>query len=446
MAMPGGAAAKRVTYGVAEYPREIQLLGSEVLLQVTTADGSVETRALAPGGGFRVLNRTPPPPRTWGLNASFAASATHLAIGSVLVQPCGCHAQYTYYMGSRVDSGPLGGPLTEEPDTCSDYSGSQGVGVDGSRVAFVSGCPPNRGGRRIIVRDLATRSTLAVVAEDDAAQPRLAGRYLAYAGRGRFRFGDVVVYDYEAGREVYRVPLGSGGGFDLQSDGKVVTTTRSREDLSPVDGSSDCVAVDWASPEQPTPHDLPGTRCPVGYAQIAGDRIAFAANYDNGEAAHVVSDLAGNVQRSSSPLATTWNWDGSRLALAAPRCAGGTEIVVDDFDGPPVSESPDCPVTVQRAPLRISRDWRVRYRVACRLGCRGQLGISTVRSRALLLRTPQLEIGPGETRTLSGKLTPSARRLFRRRGSMPVVMQGFVDRRDIQRGAFEVKQKLLAPR
>ena len=104
-----------------------------------------------------------------------------------------------------------------------------------------------------MVVDLATGGTLRELPEL-GVEPRLAGRYVASLVSPATGPKQVLVYDWQAGAEAYRITLASGttlAAFDLQADGGVA--------LAQFAGAAGCGTgrLTWHSPTEPAGRELP---------------------------------------------------------------------------------------------------------------------------------------------------------------------------------------------
>lgn len=259
------------------------------------------------------------------------------------------------------------------------------VAVSGRTVAYVgAGCDNARAG--IGVRDIA--SGAARVLRPPAAgrfwDVQLAGRHMAGAVEGGSSDGDVIVYDWRRGRELYRIP---GPPFALQDDGKVATLGG-----APQPGC-DVGDARWYSPAEPRAHVVPERGCFDDWVFMAHDRIlssrflsAPVARGDLAQSDFVVSDLAGSdtmplftAQAGSSLLRVPVYFDGTRVGYSTPGCDARDRMVVDTVDhlartGPVGQEL--CTVSLKRVPAQVKVRGRLHRFVlefACRHGCEGRI-------------------------------------------------------------------------
>ena len=133
------------------------------------------------------------------------------------------------------------------------------IDADGSRLLTAG---PR--GNTVTLADLASNTSRELPAV--GLDVRVAGRYVAWVTAE----GQVVIYDYEAGRELYRVSgaARANQSLDLQADGKVVFSV----------GDGIRMRLAWASPQSQTAHLLP---LAVSYrytALLADDQVVFSRN------------------------------------------------------------------------------------------------------------------------------------------------------------------------
>jgi len=227
------------------------------------------------------------------------------------------------------------------------------VDADGQRVAFLADAAPPDPTRShdTIVLDTATGQQTRVPI--DGSYGRLAGRYLLYNASPEA----LVVYDWQAGREVYRVPgvssglgnAGASGRADLRSDGLVVFRLASGK------------GVAWASPAAPFPHRLALPRTYYSGLSIAGDTVLFErartiANGATSQTAIGTVPLSGGKVRllaQNTAAAETTAFDGQRAAFFALTCTG-RKVVSGRLE--------DFPTTPKRQTCRLNLTSRLRRR------------------------------------------------------------------------------------
>ncbi|MFL5911456.1 MAG: hypothetical protein ACJ768_12880, partial [Gaiellaceae bacterium] len=216
----------------------------------------------------------------------------------------------------------------------------------------------------------------------------LAGRYVAW--QDAYVPPNVgVVYDLQAGREVYRVPsdeLIAG----IQADGKLLTGTAGK--------------LRWRALPDETPHDIaiPGA---AGVASFAGDAVAFFTSPGGSSTwgppvSLGVSDLAGHAHLvaegawapaysgfSQIPRPSGVGFDGRRLTWIAQPCGVATVMEAQDAATTTSPAQPRCAAPriedfngTTRPTKTIRRDGRagLAVRLACPSGCRGTLDVSFI--------------------------------------------------------------------
>jgi hypothetical protein len=233
-----------------------------------------------------------------------------------------------------------------------DYCGSPGLNadLDGSVAVLPTGVQS-----QAVVRDLAGSGQGVVL--DNVATPKVAGRYVAWRLPFGLNIRQVVVYDWVARREAYRVTGPHAGNVDLvdlQSDGTVLF--RNSPFGSP--RGADPLYF-WASPSEPSPH-------PQSLAPRTGDFNLTGGDFRalrNGTIIYPVVRRSRGQKVVELRRARLGGGDLGRLA------AGANLVGLGDFDGERLSwrERGCNGVRVLAAPLaklnarpRRVRDCRLR--------------------------------------------------------------------------------------
>jgi hypothetical protein len=322
----------------------------------------------------------------------------------------------------------VGQPLTT-PEGCVGRSPT--VAVDGDAAAIQ---PSSCGlGGNVTVLDFAPgavvpqRTIELGTGQEQEGALRLAGRYVAYvvgarSARARNPARQVVVYDWVAGAEVYRVsasvdvPLPGDfrfDHFDLQADGKVVAASAARVEDPEDDAKAPCedsIAIVWWSPAEPQPHVLPQKACQARVA-IGADRIAFFRRSGATGAELVTTDLTG---APVAPVATfahegsihAFDFDGARAAFAVRGCVHPTVYAeVAQPAAPAAFPQPDCPIRLSKSAGRVGRGGFANVRAGCPNGCR-DLDIEVTSPFKYNLSG---RVGAGKTRTFRVRLPASLR-------------------------------------
>ena len=232
-------------YPLAGERSELALDGSTTLVGGYESETTNVVRAFTPGQAPKTIARATIKPETgeFGDSMYFAASESRLVMLD--------HGRSFTYKGSgelryeRLLTGPLGGLLSELPNTCgvtptldpevtseAGIPAHSAIAIDGELAGYDSyGC--------LVVQDFATglkrviplQATLDPVIKGElqrlteATTLRIAGRLVAYrsnppAGEGP---ASIVVYDFDTGEQLYKVALPEGAPtFDLEPDGTLV--------------------------------------------------------------------------------------------------------------------------------------------------------------------------------------------------------------------------------
>lgn len=424
--VPASAQAARTQVSTEVAGPGPELAGDLAVYQVPSSTDRV-IRAAGPGSPPRTLVESPiprpgPDDDCCFTNSNFAwsVSATRLAVqtyreDSSRGQPGRTNVSLT--------AGPLPGPR-ESVYGCSAIGGTS-VGpfdVDGDRIAFLRGsCGESEA---IVVRNLATGANEATL---PAAPGRLyldvvlAGRYVALAQRAASASqqddATVVVHDLVLGMDV--TAQTTNGNFDLQADGKLVTTQS-------VPGPDGCpTSLAWYGPGDPTRRVMPF--CPDARPRIAGDRVLLRVRNDDqpGDAGDLIlSDLSGAARplvRSEAvgAIGGDYDLDPGGAAYATSTCSPRRSAVYTDDLAPaePLQVEAECPLFVTSRRLRARRNATVTVRLRCPNGCGGELQLRSRRGNRRLTAYKGFAGGPGAVR-VKLRLRRPARRALARTGRL----------------------------
>jgi hypothetical protein len=433
-------------YPLAGERSELALDGSTTLVGGYESETTNVVRAFTPGQAPKTIARATIKPETgeFGDSMYFAASESRLVMLD--------HGRSFSYKGSgeiryeHLFTGPLGGPLSELPNTCSvtptldpgvtseaGIPAHSAIAIDGELAGYDSyGC--------LVVQDFATglqrviplQATLDPVVNGElqrlteATTLRIAGRLVAYRGNppGGEGPASVVVYDFDTGEQLYRVALPEGAPtFDIEPDGTLV-----------IADPSTCEAT-VSTISSPTPVPLGVPACKV--RRVTGGRALLVVPGDHDHqtlawtslqtpALHPIEELGKHGVLESAPAemnetevvytqAGCWAANIYRTSLAEP--------------GAPPPAPAACPITVSpRAAILTAKTLRVRLH--CPLGCSGNLDahIGTAKQvrtgegwqSIIGIGLPNVSIAPGgyETQTLlpgeAGEEAPTPAKLVRR--------------------------------
>jgi hypothetical protein len=433
-------------YPLAGERSELALDGLTTLIGGYESETTNVVRAFTPGQAPKTIARATIKPETgeFGDSMYFAASESRLVMLD--------HGSSFTYKGSgeiryeRLLTGPLGGPLSELPNTCgvtptldpavrseAGIPAHSAIAVDGELVGYDSyGCLVVQDFSTGIKRVIPLQATLDPVVEGhlerltEATRLRIAGRLVAYRRNPQGGEGpaSVVIYDFDRGEEVYRVPLPEGAAtFDLEPDGTLVIANPT---------SCEATVSTIASPS-PLPLGIPACkirRVTGGRALVVvpgeDDHQTLAWTSLQTPALHPIEDLGKHGALESAPAEmnetevvytqlSCWAANIYRTSLAEP--------------GAPSAAPATCPITVSpHAATLTSKTLRVRLH--CPIGCSGNLDahIGTAKQvRAkdggqsiIGIGLPNISIAPGgyKTQTLlpgeAGEEAPTAARLVRR--------------------------------
>jgi hypothetical protein len=304
------------------------------------------------------------------------------------------------------------------------YNGSRHfAAVDGDVVAYAEGEEGNvitirRPGSPDVLVPTYGSSPFGVVAF------RLAGRFLTWK---KPEHGEpAIVYDWQAGRSIYRVP-DDESVVGMQDDGKLVTEVDAH--------------FRWRALPDETPHDIAGVAPSIAASQVAGDAIAFEtvdtpAGYPHAALwfadldghAHVVADGAWAPATRSGPRPTGFGFDGHRLAWIAEPCGVATVMLAEDAATATSPPQPHCVqpridntarTTSGTTTIRRARHGTLAVRLACPSGCRGRLEVTFVDDVPLTTLAARTVDLPPSARATTVRLRPSkrgARLVDRKRG------------------------------
>lgn len=433
-------------YPLAGERSELALDGSTTLVGGYESETTNVVRAFTPGQAPKTIARATIKPETgeFGDSMYFAASESRLVMLD--------HGRSFTYKGSgelryeRLLTGPLGGLLSELPNTCgvtptldpevtseAGIPAHSAIAIDGELAGYDSyGC--------LVVQDFATglkrviplQATLDPVIKGElqrlteATTLRIAGRLVAYrsnppAGEGP---ASIVVYDFDTGEQLYKVALPEGAPtFDLEPDGTLV-----------IANPSTCEAtVSTISSPSPTALGVPA--CKV--RRVTGGRVLIVVPGDHERqtlawtslqtpALHPIEDLGKHGVLESVPAemnetevlytqAGCWAANIYRTSLAEP--------------GAPPPAPATCPITVSPHAATLTTK-TLRVRLHCPLGCSGNLDahigtakqVHTGEGGQSIIGSglPNISIAPDghETQTLlpgeAGEEAPTPAKLVRR--------------------------------
>ncbi len=242
----------------------------------------------------------------------------------------------------RLEAGGGAPPLVSCSETADTFGANPAVSAatatDGRTIA-VSQC------RITKLFDAATGAKLAEFPQliDKLA---LAGRSLAYADGPA-----IVVRDWQAGAEAYRVPVTGSPkalAFDVQDDGALALAVFAQ---TPKCGGA---PLTWHTPAAPAGVVLPAAPCTADVA-VDGGRAAVVAEVPGG---HVVAEVAPDETRrdlawlgTGRALAGSLDYRAGTAAYALTRCGGGSTIHLSS--GAATPEAVDC-VGIRLTLARVS--------------------------------------------------------------------------------------------
>ena len=433
LAAPAGAVRTEVVRAPSRAP---QLIDGGVVY-VTDARAGTQVRRGAPGQAPLTLATLARPPLvddccTVDSQIRVAASGGYVAASRwVQLFAKGAEAENSF----RIDAGPATGTLP----TLHTCSGNRPIDVDGTRIAYVNGCTEAGGTPPVVVRDLAMSGAPVVASLPQTAvvsELDLAGQHIALLRVSSPSKAEVAVRDLAAAADAYTVSE-SFEGFSLQADGKLALTRTNDEQLC---------RVDWYSKAEPVAHRV--DVCPLGHAQIAGDRLAVTRIAPSGMTLDLVGLAGGTTEVASfsGPNAFTgFDFDGSRVAYGVSGCSSSQDAVfVDDLARPaPAIEGGACPVAISAAAVRASSSGLVRVGFACKAGCEGFMTLRRD-GKQVVKSIDELDQAPGSGKAPM-RLTGSTRRLLRERGSLVVQARLQAAQRGGPARTFKRAIRLLAP-
>jgi hypothetical protein len=248
----------------------------------------------------------------------------------------------------------------ECPPFCSNHTFP--ADLDGDVLAYVEGNYPDR---RIVIDDLSSSAEPVRLDTGDRVgdRIRIAGDVIAYVSV----FDHVVVYDWRARRELYRVP--DYIVYDLQPDGKLVAV-------------QDPGRIVWHSPAEPQAHRIepPEGRRYLS-ARIAGDRILATHEIKFGRSRTLaVVGLDGRARDIAGADSGFFglDFDGRRAAWSALSCGRVSMVLdpdVDETDPQPANSEPARPACVPPTirGIGVGSRGQVVVKLVCGGGCSGRL-------------------------------------------------------------------------
>jgi hypothetical protein len=280
-----------------------------------------------------------------------------------------------------------------------------------------------------VVRDLASGQVHAVPQPplSSVYSPRLAGRYFAYL-RSPFK---LVVWDWVAGAEAYSLvfpPTQYPQSLDVDDDGKAAVLTR-----DPNESSNSCASerVSWLSPAEPRLHELPAPSCATA-VRIGADRVLFEAGSVRRRSLQAVGLGGGSpraVARFGAVLSSGFDWDGAHAAFALRTCGGAVAIYTASLSEKTFSAGSErCPVAIRSSRPR-SRHGTAKIVLNCPRAC---TGVARLRRGRGVLGSKAFGSERRGRKVLPVRLTPKARALLRRHGSIAVKVSVTVTDRDLR--------------
>jgi hypothetical protein len=274
----------------------------------------------------------------------FSAGTSHVLIDSRISSGSGKYFQYDYDLSS--DAYPRAGGASRRIGACRVHvdrfnnMNAQGPPDPGSAVdgntAVASSCP------HPVIVDLATGATLRELPEL-GLDPRLAGRYVASLVTPATGPKQVLVYDWQAGADAYRITLAAAtkvAAFDLQADGSVA--------LVQFAGAAGCGTgrLSWHSLAEPGGRELPVAPCAAAVG-VDGGKAAVAAAAPGAAGRLVVAEVGADGARrdlawlgSGQRRVGAIDYAGGIAAYAVRGCTGVASIM--NSDGPPEPRALDC--------------------------------------------------------------------------------------------------------
>lgn len=386
-------------YELAGNRADLALDGSATLVATESDARTSAVRSFTGSPGSRVIARVRLEDET--VRLSFSASPSRIV---VLARGVSYGKGYIAGEEEQLSSGHLGGSLTDLTTGCliaptldEEVSGElahfldhNAVAADGEVVAYDSyGC--------VVVRDFATglQRVIPLEATLNPVQGRsvadlppealmsLAGRLIAFRANPRGGEGDasIVVYDIDAGHELYSVPLpptaegGSAPSFGLQSDGTLVIA----------DPRSCTASISTSANPAPRPLGVPA--CSIRRVR-AGRALLIAPTTGSGRelawtslsepALHSIADLGNEGTLALGPA----DMDETDVAYALTGCYPRVYRASLAEPGSPPALPQRCPLRAARAHATLTAR-SLRVRLECPLGCSGRFTawIDTPRQR-----------------------------------------------------------------
>lgn len=294
-----------------------------------------------------------------------------------------------------------------------------------------------------VVRDFSQPSSAAVVIEGAGRALDIAGRYVAWVDGEQ-----IVVFDYVAMTELYRLTPPTPAVPSLQADGKVAFVFSVRA------GRTSEERLGWASPSEPFVHELAVAPAPAYGLRLRDDVVVFERFDDllsettRGELGYV--SLSGEAKiLARSVVIGDFDFDGRQVAWLDQTC-GGARVRVAALSGliarPRPARTTPCPLRLAATP-RLTRRGDLRLRVSCvgfRRDCSAvgpRLGLARAHRvgdkrlrRGTRLFAKRRQTGrPFSTMTI--KISRQTRRLLRRPGPIRLTLSvltgdpGFAERR-----------------
>lgn len=434
LAAPAGAVRQEVARMPAFSPQVAA--GDAVFL--SRASGRTRVIYGAPGQPPLEIGSLPDPPGadpeccSQEYSTALAADGSYAAASRrVVLYAKGALAEDSF----SIDAGPVNSKLGR----LYACGGNHPFDVDAGRIAYVDGCVSAGGPNSpIVVRDLTAPDApvvQTVPVSGATVAIDLAGQHLAI---GRIATGNVtetLVHDLSTNSQAYKVP--HLNTMSLQADGKLAVQV----------GSGSGCHIDWYSRAEPVPHTI--DVCPVEGMRLEGDRIAVGRMGGPGATIDLLT-LGGAsttvASFASGSLLNGFDFDDGQLTYAVGGCSTPEDVVyLDDLAGPPpATEGGPCPASISGSRVRATSSGKVTVRFKCPDGCSGFLtlrrgGTQVVRSVAFLNE-------PRGTRKATMRLTNSARRLLRDRGSLVVQARLQADQRGPGPRTFKRAIRVLAPR
>ncbi len=389
-------------------------------------------RAFVPGARPTVLARVAPSTgdSTLAGLVQLAASSARLAVLDVGDVP-----GYKGSPGTRyplLASGPLGGALQEQTAGCQlapvidpsvthfeeGFLPTHAIALDGDVLAYDSyGCLVVEDFSSGMPRIIPLQATIDPVSKgrlielSTASLLQVAGHLVAYRSNppGGEGAASVVVYDIESGTVLYSVPLADfelgerpPPTFALQADGTVVIASEPSQGV--------CAAT-VSAPAHPSPTPLSVSACSVyglndGRALViapaaSGRMLAWTSLED--PALHPIADLGREAELATTRPAT----DGINVAYSLKSCwRPDVYMTALTEPGAPPARARRCPIVVAANHATEGRS-HIKVRVACPLGCEGELEASAGTTaqirhdRAPTVARTRISLAPGHVAAMT---------------------------------------------